>query len=195
MQATSSQLTRGSTTSGQEGPAAPCQLTNRKARSTKLDLQSQSLGSSLPHRGLGPDDADYANLLGAMDNDLDRPEPLNAEPLQEQSSQSIQNKGTIFYLDQDREGRQQVWNHLQVLTCVFILIAVLESKGKLRGKTKAQRKKEEKEKKSTVKTQGDELKDNLADNDDSSSTTTETSNPDVETNVKEVTRGGWRGIK
>ena len=53
-------------------------------------------------------------------------------------------------------------------------------------KTKAQRKKEEREKKSTVKTQGDELKDNLADNDDSSSTTTETSNPDVETSIKEV---------
>ena len=67
-----------------------------------------------------------------------------------------------------------------------MLFAVLESKGKLRGKTKAQRKKEEKEKKSTGKTQGDELKDNLADNDDSSSTTTETSNPDVETNIREV---------
>uniref|UniRef100_A0A671VBC0 Transmembrane protein 131 n=1 Tax=Sparus aurata TaxID=8175 RepID=A0A671VBC0_SPAAU len=60
------------------------------------------------------------------------------------------------------------------LTHVFALFAVLESKGKLRGKAKAQRKKEEKEKKSTVKIQGDELKDNLADNDDSSSTTTET---------------------
>ncbi|KAM9358120.1 transmembrane protein 131 [Symphorus nematophorus] len=156
MQATSSQLSKGSTTSGQEGPPAACQLTNRKARSAKqLDLQSPSLaGSSLPHRGLGPEDAEYANLIGAMDNDLDRPESLSGETLQEQSSQSIQNK-------------------------------VLESKGKLRGKAKAQRKKEEKEKKSTVKTQGDELKDNLADNDDSSSTTTETSNPDVETNIKE----------
>lgn len=69
-----------------------------------------------------------------------------------------------------------------VLQCVLISF---ESKGKLRAKAKAQRKKEEKEKKSTVKTQGDELKD-LADNDDSSSTTTETSNPDVETNIKEV---------
>nr|XP_046247715.1 transmembrane protein 131 [Scatophagus argus] len=155
MQGTSSQLTKGSTTSVQEGPPAACQLTHRKARSAKqLDLQSQSLaGSSLPHRGLGPEDAEYANLIGAMDNDLDRPESLG-ETQQEQSSQSIQNK-------------------------------VLESKGKLRGKAKGQRKKEEKEKKSTIKTQGDELKDNLADNDDSSSTTTETSNPDVETNIKE----------
>ncbi|KAM9848708.1 transmembrane protein 131 [Aulostomus maculatus] len=155
MQATSSQLTKGSTSLSQENPPAACQLTNRKARSTKPEPQSPSLaGSSLPHRNLCPDDTEYANLLGAMDNDLDRPESLNAEALQEPSTQSIQNK-------------------------------VLESKGKLRGKTKAQRKKEEKEKKSTVKTQGDELKDNLADNDDSSSTTTETSNPDVETTIKE----------
>uniref|UniRef100_A0A3Q3W0C9 Uncharacterized protein n=1 Tax=Mola mola TaxID=94237 RepID=A0A3Q3W0C9_MOLML len=154
MQATASQLLKGSATSGQEVPPA-CQLTNRKARSTKqLDLQSQSLaGSSLPHRGLGPEDAEYANLIGAMDNDLERPEQLSSETLPEPSPLSIQNK--------------------------------LESKGKLRGKAKAQRKKEDKEKKSTIKTQGDELKDNLADNDDSSSTTTETSNPDVETNIKE----------
>lgn len=69
---------------------------------------------------------------------------------------------------------------------IHSLIAVLESKGKVRAKTKSQKKKEEKEKKATVKTQGDELKDNLADNDDSSSTTTETSNPDMETNLKEV---------
>uniref|UniRef100_A0A3Q2VK07 Transmembrane protein 131 n=1 Tax=Haplochromis burtoni TaxID=8153 RepID=A0A3Q2VK07_HAPBU len=154
MQPPSSQLTKGSSASGNEGPPAPCQVTNRKGRSTKQpDLQSPSLGGpSLPHRGICPDD-EFANLIGAMDNDLDRPEPLSPETLQEQSSQSIPSKG-------------------------------LESKGKLRAKAKAQRKKEEKEKKSTVKTQGDELKD-LADNDDSSSTTTETSNPDVETNIKE----------
>lgn len=65
-------------------------------------------------------------------------------------------------------------------------LAGLESKGKLRGKAKAQKKKEEREKKISVKTPGDDLKDNLADNDDSSSTTTETSNPDVEANIKEV---------
>lgn len=108
MQATSSQLTKGNTTSGQEGPPA-CQLTNRKARGTKpLDPQSQSLaGSSLPHRGLGPEDAEYANLIGAMDNDLDRPEPLSGETLQEQSSQSIQNKGTHICFSQNTlEGQK-----------------------------------------------------------------------------------------
>lgn len=101
MQATSSQLTKGITSSGQEGPPAACQLTNRKARGTKqLDLQSQNLArASLPHRGLCPEDTEYANLIGAMDNDLDRPESLSAEALQEQSSQSIQNKGArILFL-------------------------------------------------------------------------------------------------
>lgn len=76
------------------------------------------------------------------------------------------------------------------MRCLFISSAYLwlESKGKLRGRAKAQKKKEEREKKSSLKTPGDDLKDNLADNDDSSSTTTETSNPDVETNIKEVPR-------
>ncbi|XP_034737613.1 transmembrane protein 131 isoform X2 [Etheostoma cragini] len=79
MQASSSQLTKGSTASAQEGPPAAYQLANRKARSTKqLDLQGQSLaGPSLPHRSLCPDDAEYANLIGAMDNDLDRPDSLS----------------------------------------------------------------------------------------------------------------------
>uniref|UniRef100_A0A673CUU4 Transmembrane protein 131 n=1 Tax=Sphaeramia orbicularis TaxID=375764 RepID=A0A673CUU4_9TELE len=85
----SMQLIKGSTTSGQDGPVSACQLTNRKARSKQLDLQSQSLsGSSLPHRGLCPDDAEYANLIGAMDNDLDRPEPLSTEVLPEQVLES-----------------------------------------------------------------------------------------------------------
>uniref|UniRef100_A0A8C1FB92 Transmembrane protein 131 n=1 Tax=Cyprinus carpio carpio TaxID=630221 RepID=A0A8C1FB92_CYPCA len=59
-----------------------------------------------------------------------------------------------------------------------------ESKGKVKNKTKALKKKEEKERKSKGKTQED-LKEPLADNDDSSSTTTETSNPDMEANIKE----------
>nr|XP_040040535.1 LOW QUALITY PROTEIN: transmembrane protein 131 [Gasterosteus aculeatus aculeatus] len=158
MQTASSQLTRGGAASGQEGPPAACQLTNRKARSTKPpEPQSQSLAGTSPPGGLSPEEAEYASLVGAMDNDLDRPDALSGETLQEQSAQSIQNKA-------------------------------LESKGKLRGKTKAQKKKEEKEekdKKPAAKTQGEELKDNIADNDDSSSTTTETSNPDVETNLRE----------
>lgn len=86
----------------------------------------------------------------------------------------------------NKEGRSV--GSKRCLRCFFISSAGLESKGKLRGKAKAQKKKEERERKSSVKTPGDDLKDNLADNDDSSSTTTETSNPDVETNIKEVPR-------
>lgn len=148
-----------------------------------MDLQSPSLAASpLPPRGLASDDAEYDNLIGAMDNDLDRPEPLRGETLQEPSSHLVQNKGRHACLSQDTPSV------VADRSCSYLLVslAVLESKGKLRGKAKAQRKKEEKEKKSAAKTQGDELKENLADNDDSSSTTTETSNPDVETSIKEV---------
>ncbi|XP_075901839.1 transmembrane protein 131 isoform X4 [Nelusetta ayraudi] len=161
VQTASSQPSKGGgAASGQDaGPPAPCQLTNRKARSSKpvLDLSSQSLAASQPpQRGLGPDDAEYNSLIGAMDNDLDRPEPPSRDNSQQEapSTQLLQSK-------------------------------VLESKGKLRGKAKAQKKKEEKEKKAAAKTQGDELKESLADNDDSSSTTTETSNPDMENSIKE----------
>uniref|UniRef100_A0A671R845 Transmembrane protein 131-like n=1 Tax=Sinocyclocheilus anshuiensis TaxID=1608454 RepID=A0A671R845_9TELE len=71
----------------------------------------------------------------------------------------------------------------------IVRIQMLESKGKVKNKTKALKKKEEKERKSKGKTQGEDLKEPLADNDDSSSTTTETSNPDVEANIKEVYTG------
>uniref|UniRef100_A0AAZ3STM7 Transmembrane protein 131 n=1 Tax=Oncorhynchus tshawytscha TaxID=74940 RepID=A0AAZ3STM7_ONCTS len=140
------------------GAPVSCQLTNRKARSSKrqqggglLDLQNggPGSGSSLPHRRhcSGGEDPDYASLLGAMDNDLDRPE---SPPLQEHN------------------------------------VSLIWSITKLRGKTNAQRKRAEKERRAKGKApQGDQLKDVLADNDDSSSTTTETSNPDVEASNKE----------
>lgn len=181
MQIASSQLTKGSTNSGQDGPPA-CQLTNRKTRNTKqLDVQSQSLASSaLPNSGIGAEDAEYASLIGAMDNDLDRQDPPTTENLQELSSQTVQSKGNNA-CDIKREGRLATKGANR--RCLLI-----SSAGKLRGKARAQKKKEEREKKSSIKTPGDDLKDSLADNDDSSSTTTETSNPDVETIIKEVPR-------
>ncbi|XP_053716578.1 transmembrane protein 131 isoform X3 [Synchiropus splendidus] len=148
----SAQQSKGNTSSGQDAASVGCQLINRKARASKTEPLSQSLApSTLSNRS--PDNAEYDNLIEAMDNDVDRPESQRADGLQEQSS-----------LSQSK---------------------VTEPKGKLRGKTKAQKKKEEKEKKLSLMSQGGELKDTLADNDDSSSTTTETSNPDTETNIKE----------
>ncbi|XP_011472726.1 transmembrane protein 131 isoform X1 [Oryzias latipes] len=149
--ATSPQMSKG-TSLCPEGPSLVCQPINRKTRTHK-PLET-SAASSGPQGAFCPDDADYANLIGAMDNDLERPESHSGEAVQEQSSQAVQQKA-------------------------------LEPKGKHPTKTKGPRKKPQKEKKLTVKTQGDGGKDNLADNDDSSSTTTETSNPDVETSVKE----------
>ncbi|MEQ2212205.1 hypothetical protein XENOCAPTIV_027467 [Xenoophorus captivus] len=92
MHATPSQLPKASSSSGQDGPPAPCQLISRKARNFKqLDLQSQTVaGSSLQV------DPEYSSLIGAMDNDLDRPESLNTEALQEQNSRAIQSKGTLI---------------------------------------------------------------------------------------------------
>ncbi|XP_045553451.1 transmembrane protein 131 isoform X2 [Salmo salar] len=161
----STMQTSSTSSSSQLANGAPvsCQLTNRKSRSSKrrqggglLDLQNggPGSGSSMPHRRCcsGGEDPDYASLLGAMDNDLDRPE---SPPLQEYNVPlSTQNN-------------------------------VLDSKGKqLRGKT--QRKRPEKERRAKGEPlQGDQLKDVLADNDDGSSTTTETSNPDVEASNKE----------
>uniref|UniRef100_A0AAY4DXK1 Transmembrane protein 131 n=1 Tax=Denticeps clupeoides TaxID=299321 RepID=A0AAY4DXK1_9TELE len=59
------------------------------------------------------------------------------------------------------------------------------SKGKVHKK-KTQKRREEKEKRTKGKPQIEELKNSLPDNDDSSSTTTETSNPDVDASIKEV---------
>uniref|UniRef100_A0AAY4DZ93 Transmembrane protein 131 n=1 Tax=Denticeps clupeoides TaxID=299321 RepID=A0AAY4DZ93_9TELE len=60
-----------------------------------------------------------------------------------------------------------------------------QSKGKVHKK-KTQKRREEKEKRTKGKPQIEELKNSLPDNDDSSSTTTETSNPDVDASIKEV---------
>nr|XP_023997155.1 transmembrane protein 131-like [Salvelinus alpinus] len=76
-------------------------------------------------------------------------------------------------------------NHHLYRTQTLCCPAVLEGK-QLRGPTNAQRKRAEKERRAKGKPpQRDQLKDVLADNDDSSSTTTETSNPDVEASNKE----------
>uniref|UniRef100_A0AAY4DXA9 Transmembrane protein 131 n=1 Tax=Denticeps clupeoides TaxID=299321 RepID=A0AAY4DXA9_9TELE len=55
-----------------------------------------------------------------------------------------------------------------------------------KGAKKTQKRREEKEKRTKGKPQIEELKNSLPDNDDSSSTTTETSNPDVDASIKEV---------
>uniref|UniRef100_A0A8C2IEA2 Transmembrane protein 131 n=1 Tax=Cyprinus carpio TaxID=7962 RepID=A0A8C2IEA2_CYPCA len=140
------------------------QLTNRKARSSKQQHQGSGLLEDLPSSGPSPssstranstEEQDYNRLLAAMDKDLDRPESPAINVSSEHNSQQSS------------------------------LNKVLESKGKVKNKTKALKKKEEKERKTKGKTQGEDLKEPLADNDDSSSTTTETSNPDMETNIKE----------
>ncbi|XP_072295624.1 transmembrane protein 131 isoform X2 [Eucyclogobius newberryi] len=64
-----------------KGTTSDCQLINRKTRSNK-----QTEGQ----RGLCPDE-EYASLIGAMDNDLDRPDPVNSE-VQQENNHLLQNK-------------------------------------------------------------------------------------------------------
>lgn len=85
---------------GQDGGTPACQLTNRKARSSKpaMELSSQSAATSPPPQtGLGSDDTEYNSLIGAMDNDLDRPEPPSRDNNQQEapSTQLLQSKGAF----------------------------------------------------------------------------------------------------
>ncbi|KAL4656850.1 transmembrane protein 131 [Arapaima gigas] len=177
MQTASTFVTKGSSNSASgsspdTAAVAPCQLTNRRARSTRQCHQTQPQQQSgpseqPPHIPAVPlhlqkahpeggarhssEDSDYTSLLDAMDKDLDRPESPAVEVFQEHPpSPAGHNKGKV----QPR-------------------------------KTKAQKKREEKERQIKGRSLCDDLKEVQADNDDSSSTTTETSNPDVETAIKE----------
>lgn len=90
----------GGAASAQDAGTPACQLTNRKARSSKplLDLSGQSVATSQPpQRGLSSDDTEYNSLIGAMDNDLDRPEPPSRDPNQQEapSTQLLPSKGAL----------------------------------------------------------------------------------------------------
>lgn len=91
----------GGAATGQDPGTPACQLTNRRIRKPLLDLSSQSVATSQPpQRGLSSDDAEYNSLIGAMDNDLDRPEPPSRENNQQEapSTQLLQSKGALTYL-------------------------------------------------------------------------------------------------
>ncbi|XP_051782826.1 transmembrane protein 131 [Erpetoichthys calabaricus] len=104
------------------------------------------------------EDSDYTSLVEAMDKDLDHTDSPPPPPLPPPAAD--------VFLDQPSSPAPP-------------------NKVKIQRKSKAQKKKAEKERRNKSKTNEDDLKDSLADNDDSSSTTTETSNPDMETSTKE----------
>ncbi|KAJ8350384.1 hypothetical protein SKAU_G00255140 [Synaphobranchus kaupii] len=161
--------------------AAQCQLTNRKARNAKQQQQQQQQQASsslvqeqqqqLPAPAVpqsvqrvhpegsarhSSEDSDYTSLVEAMDRDLERPESPPPEVFQEQPPPSPA-----------AQSKAAV------------------TKGKVQRKNKAQKKREEKERRTKGRSQEDELKEAQMDNEDSSSTTTETSNPDMEASIKE----------
>uniref|UniRef100_A0A8C1VJM8 Transmembrane protein 131 n=1 Tax=Cyprinus carpio TaxID=7962 RepID=A0A8C1VJM8_CYPCA len=136
------------------------QLTNRKARSSKQQHQGSGLLEDLPSSGPSPSSSTRAN--STEEQDYNRLLAAMDKDLDRPESPAIN-------VSSEHNSQQSSLN-----------------KGKVKNKTKALKKKEEKERKTKGKTQGEDLKEPLADNDDSSSTTTETSNPDMETNIKEV---------
>ncbi len=73
-----------------------------------------------------------------------------------------------------------------IISVYLLVFQCLNQKGKWRIKQKLLKRKRREREENKGKTQGEDLKEPLADNDDSSSTTTETSNPDMEANNKEV---------
>ncbi|XP_037106097.1 transmembrane protein 131 isoform X1 [Syngnathus acus] len=153
--------------------------------SSSVHLPKGGSGTSVQEGASPSSDCQLANRKARSP----KPEPslaVSASPPQRSTATfDTEYANLVNTMDTDRQRPASLVETLQDQSSQSLLNKALESKGKLRGKTKVQRKKEEKVKKSTVKTPGDELKDNLADNDDSSSTTTETSNPDMETSGKE----------
>ncbi|XP_012677251.2 transmembrane protein 131 [Clupea harengus] len=157
----SSSSTTSSSSSSSAKESSLSQLTNRKARSSsKQQQQSQPLVHSLVEESNTATPASRG--LSSEDQDYDRLLVAMEGDLDRPESPSA-----------EPSSHQSSQNK------------VLETKGKVRSKTKGQKKREEKERKAKGKTPGDDPKEALADNDDSSSTTTETSNPDMEANIKE----------
>ncbi|KAI1885093.1 hypothetical protein AGOR_G00216640 [Albula goreensis] len=138
--------------------------TSRKARGKQNQNQNlqeqQTTTPTVPQqsqKGLrhSSEDSDYTSLIEVMDKDLERPESPPMEVFQESEE------------SQNTHGKAAV------------------TKGKVQRKSKAQKKREEKERRTKGKPQGDDLREALMDNEDSSSTTTETSNPDMDIGLKE----------
>ncbi|XP_036401411.1 transmembrane protein 131-like isoform X2 [Megalops cyprinoides] len=171
-----SRAATGAPPTGSEGAAAQCQLTSRKARSCKQQhqqgpgpLEHQHHIPAVPpqlqkaqsecrsHARHSSEDSDYTSLVEAMDKDLERPERPESPPME------------VFQEPEECPATQGKG----------------AAKGKVQRKSKAQRKREERERKARGKPPGEEPKDALVDNEDSSSTTTETSNPDTEVSLKE----------
>ncbi|KAG5276018.1 hypothetical protein AALO_G00127020 [Alosa alosa] len=149
-----------SSSSSSSSSAKESQLANRKARSSNKQGQQQPPAPSLVEE---PNTATPGPRgLSSADQDYDRLLVTMEGDLDRPESPSA-----------EQSSHQASQNK------------VLETKGKVRSKTKAQKRREEKERKAKGKAPGEDLKEALADNDDSSSTTTETSNPDVEANIKE----------
>ncbi|KAI7807286.1 transmembrane protein 131 isoform X1 [Triplophysa rosa] len=137
------------------------QLTNRKARTSRQQPQGSGLLENL--QTSGPSQSNRAH--STEDQDYSR--------LLVAMDRDLDRPESLAIASSEQNSQPSSQNK------------VLESKGKVKNKTKALMRKVDKERKTKGRTQGEDLKEPLADNDDSSSTTTETSNPEMVENIKE----------
>ncbi|XP_036395958.1 transmembrane protein 131 [Megalops cyprinoides] len=159
-----------------DGGAAQFQLTNRKARNTKQQQQQQQQQQA-------------SSLLEQQSPTPTVPQPSqrnHPESSARHSSEDSDYTSLVEAMDRDLDRPEspapEVFQEQPPSPAAQSKATV---KGKVQRKSKAQKKREEKERRTKGKPQGDELKDAPIDNDDSSSTTTETSNPDMEASIKE----------
>ncbi|XP_017335327.1 transmembrane protein 131 isoform X1 [Ictalurus punctatus] len=158
-----------------DGSSALNQLTYRKPRNSKQQQQQQQQ----PPQQLQQQLQQTSNPLEELQN-LSTTLPSQSHRAQSTEEQDYNRLLVAMDKDLDRPESPAI-NTLMEQS----IQQSVQNKGKTKNKMKAPKKKEEKERKGRGKTQGEELKEALADNDDSSSTTTETSNPDTESNIKE----------
>ncbi|XP_056156989.1 transmembrane protein 131-like isoform X2 [Lampris incognitus] len=106
-------LPQSSTPSSQPGPkapdstASPGQHASRKARATNSKQPQQSLPPPAKGPSPGQDEQDYANLVEAMDKDLDRPEFTTEELGSAPSAQTKGAKGKVHRKAKAQRRREE----------------------------------------------------------------------------------------
>ncbi|MBN3299640.1 TM131 protein, partial [Amia calva] len=168
---------------GSDSSAAPCQISNRRVRAAKHNHNHHA------HHQQAPSPVEQQTPQPAVPQQPQTSGCQKSHPESNagrHSSEDSDYTNLMEAMDKDLERPESPSTpSTEVFQEPPSPVPQNKVKGKVQRKSKAQRKREEKERRTKGKPQEDELKDSLADNDDSSSTTTETSNPDMEANIKE----------
>uniref|UniRef100_A0A3B3REH4 Transmembrane protein 131 n=1 Tax=Paramormyrops kingsleyae TaxID=1676925 RepID=A0A3B3REH4_9TELE len=163
----------GGSGSSSDGLPTQCQLPVRRLRGSRSAQQPAP-----PQQVLSPPEPPAHTPAVAAQPP--KPQPEGPARLSSEDSDYI---GLLEAMDKDLDRPESP--SVEVFPEQSLSPAAQSRGGKMQRKSKAQKKREEKEQQGRGKPRAEDLKDVLAD-DDSSSTTTETSNPDVEASIKEV---------